>query len=370
MKTYLVTGGAGFIGSNFIRFIMEKHKQEIKVINVDSLTYAGNLENLSLVQENNNYIFVKADVCDSTALKTIFSCHDIDYVVNFAAESHVDRSIAEPEIFISTNVMGTQTLLNAAKDKWSSFGSFLSGKKFIQISTDEVYGSLGDKGYFTEATPVNPHSPYSASKAAADLLVKAYTDTYNMPVNIMRCCNNYGPCQFPEKFIPLIINNVLNKKSIPVYGDGKNIREWLYVEDHCKAIDIVISHGKPGEVYNIGGNTEKQNIEIVHIVIEALKQLAVSQEQRDNIDKSAIKYIEDRKGHDRRYSTDFSKISRELGWYPETKFEDGISVCVKWYLDNPNWLLKVTSGEYMEFYNKMYTCQGNNFFNDASINMH
>lgn len=354
MKTYLVTGGAGFIGSNFICYMLQKYNKGIKLINIDSLTYAANLENLKTVESKSEYAFKEVDICDSQEVEKVFNENDIDFVVNFAAESHVDRSILDPGAFIKTNVLGTQVLLSAAKNKWNVAGTFLPGKKFLQISTDEVYGSLGEYGYFTESTPINPHSPYSASKAAADMLVKAYADTYNMPVNITRCSNNYGPYQFPEKFIPLIINNVLNGKSIPVYGDGKNVRDWLYVEDHCKAIDTVVRHGRPGEIYNIGGHNEKQNIEIVHIIIKALKELVTNPEQNGYIDQSLIKYIEDRKGHDRRYAIDFSKMSKELGWYAETKFEDGIRKTVKWYLNNQDWLSKVTSGEYMEYYNNMY----------------
>lgn len=343
MKTYLVTGGAGFIGSNFICYMLQKYNIGIKLINIDSLTYAANLENLKAVESKREYVFKEVDICDSKEVEKVFYENDIDFVVNFAAESHVDRSILDPGAFIKTNVLGTQVLLSAAKNKWNKAGTFLPEKKFLQISTDEVYGSLGEYGYFTESTPINPHSPYSASKAAADMLVKAYADTYNMPVNITRCSNNYGPYQFPEKLIPLIINNVLNGKSIPVYGDGRNVRDWLYVEDHCKAIDTVIRHGRPGEIYNVGGHNEKQNIEIVYIILKALKELVKNPEQNDHINQSLIKYVEDREGHDRRYAIDFSKITKELGWYPETKFEDGIRKTVKWYLNNKDWLSKVTS---------------------------
>lgn len=348
MKTYLVTGGAGFIGSNFIHYILNKYK-DIKIINLDKLTYAGNLENLKDIEENPNYVFIKGDICDKELLDDIFS-NDIDYVVNFAAESHVDRSIVEPEIFAKTNILGTVTLLNAARKAWDLGDGFIDGKKFLQVSTDEVYGSLGKEGYFSEKTPLDPHSPYSSSKAAADLIVKSYHDTYKMPINITRCSNNYGPYQFPEKLIPLMINNCLNKKSLPVYGDGMNVRDWLYVGDHCKAIDMVLNDGKVGEVYNVGGHNERTNIHIVKTIITYI---------HDNIDKSVdeslIKYVADRKGHDRRYGIDPSKIKEELGWYPETKFEDGIIKTIKWYIDNKEWMENLTSGEYQKYYESMYS---------------
>ncbi|KHO61990.1 dTDP-glucose 4,6-dehydratase [Thermoanaerobacter sp. YS13] len=348
MKTILVTGGAGFIGSNFIKYMLSKYK-DYKIINLDKLTYAGNLENLKDVEDNPNYTFIKGDICDKELVEEIFS-QDIDYVVNFAAESHVDRSIMDPEIFVKTNVLGTVTLLNAAKKAWEQGDGFKEGKKFLQISTDEVYGSLGETGYFTEITPLDPHSPYSSSKAAADLIVKTYYDTYKMPVNITRCSNNYGPYQFPEKLIPLMINNCLNKKPLPVYGDGLNVRDWLYVEDHYKAIDLVLHKGRVGEVYNIGGNNEKTNIEIVKLIISYI---------HDNVDptvdESLITYVADRKGHDRRYAIDATKIKEELGWYPETKFEDGIKKTIEWYLQNREWLKNVTSGEYQKYYEKMYS---------------
>jgi dTDP-glucose 4,6-dehydratase len=347
MKKILVTGGAGFIGSNFIKYMLSKYK-EYKIINLDKLTYAGNLENLKDVENNPNYTFIKGDICDKELVEEIFS-QDIDYVVNFAAESHVDRSIMDPEIFVKTNVLGMVTLLNAAKKAWEQGDGFKEGKKFLQVSTDEVYGSLGETGYFTETTPLDPHSPYSSSKAAADLIVKAYYDTYKMPVNITRCSNNYGPYQFPEKLIPLMINNCLNKKPLPVYGDGLNVRDWLYVEDHCKAIDLVLHKGKIGEVYNIGGNNERTNIEIVKMIVSYIHDNVDS-----SVDESLIKYVEDRKGHDRRYAIDATKIKEELGWYPETKFEDGIKKTIEWYLKNREWLKDVTSGEYQKYYEKMY----------------
>lgn len=348
MKTYLVTGGAGFIGSNFIHYMFKKH-ENIKIINYDKLTYAGNLENLKYIAHNPNYIFIQGDICDKDKLEKVFEKYDIDYVVNFAAESHVDRSIREPETFVKTNVLGTVTLLNIAKNAWITEDGFKSGKKYLQVSTDEVYGSLGKDGYFTEKTPLDSHSPYSSSKASADLMVKAYYDTYKMPLNITRCSNNYGAYQFPEKLIPLVINNCLNKRELPIYGDGLNIRDWLYVEDHCKAIDMVIENGKVGQVYNIGGHNERTNIHIVKTIISYIHDNVDS-----SVDESLIKYVEDRKGHDRRYGIDPEKIKTELGWYPETKFEDGIVKTIKWYLDNKNWMDNVTSGDYQKYYKKMY----------------
>ncbi|MCY6484504.1 dTDP-glucose 4,6-dehydratase [Clostridium aestuarii] len=348
MKTYLVTGGAGFIGSNFIIYMLNKY-DDIKIINVDKLTYAGNLENLRSVQNNLNYKFVQADICDKESITKLFEENDIDYVVNFAAESHVDRSIREPEVFVKTNVLGTVNLLNAAKNVWETEDGFKEGKKYLQVSTDEVYGSLGETGYFMETTSIDPHSPYSSSKASADLMVKAYYDTYKMPVNITRCSNNYGSYQFPEKLIPLIINNCLNKKVLPVYGDGLNVRDWLYVEDHCKAIDMVINNGRLGEVYNIGGHNERTNIHIVKTIIKYL-----SENVDNTIKEEFIKYVEDRKGHDRRYGIDPTKIKEELGWEPETTFEAGIEKTIQWYLENKEWMDNINSGEYQNYYNKMY----------------
>lgn len=348
MRTYLVTGGAGFIGSNFIHYMLNKYKN-IKIINLDKLTYAGNLENLKEVENNENYTFVQGDVCDKEVVENIFKAHEIDYVVNFAAESHVDRSIREPEVFAKTNVLGTVNLLNAAKEAWETKDGWKKGNKYLQVSTDEVYGSLGDTGFFMETTPLDPHSPYSSSKAGADLMVKAYGDTYKMPINITRCSNNYGPYQFPEKLIPLLINNCLNHKDLPVYGDGMNIRDWLYVEDHCKAIDMVLTKGTLGQIYNVGGHNERTNIDIVKTVISYLNE-NVDKEVTENL----IKYVEDRKGHDRRYGIDPTKIKEELGWYPETTFEVGIVKTIKWYLDNKKWMEHVTSGEYQNYYSSMY----------------
>ncbi|MBZ4645367.1 MAG: dTDP-glucose 4,6-dehydratase [Clostridia bacterium] len=348
MKTYLVTGGAGFIGSNFIQYMFNKY-DNIKIINLDKLTYAGNLENLQDVENHPNYKLIQADICDREAVTQIFEGNDIDYIVNFAAESHVDRSIRDPEIFIRTNVLGTTNLLNIAKNFWESEKGFKAGKKFLQVSTDEVYGSLGDTGYFLETTPLDPHSPYSASKASGDLVVKAYFDTYKMPVNITRCSNNYGPYQFPEKLIPLMIYNALQKKSLPVYGDGLNIRDWLYVEDHSRALDMVLHYGRVGEIYNIGGHNERTNIQIVKTIIKYLNKNV-----DNSITEDQIKYVEDRKGHDRRYGIDATKIKKELGWYPETTFEVGIEKTIKWYLENREWMNHVTSGEYQNYYRWAY----------------
>lgn len=349
MKTYLVTGGAGFIGSNFIIYMLNKYS-DVKIINVDVLTYAGNLENLKSVENNPNYTFIQADICDKEAINKIFDENTVDYVVNFAAESHVDRSISNPEIFVQTNVLGTVNLLNIAKNAWTTGdGTYREGVRFHQVSTDEVYGSLGETGFFTETTPLCPHSPYSSSKAAADMFVSAYHDTYKLPVSITRCSNNYGPYQFPEKLIPLILNNTLNHKELPVYGDGMQVRDWLYVDDHCKAIDMVIRNGADGCVYNVGGHNERPNIFIVKTIIQYIKE---------NVDESVgehmIKHVTDRKGHDRRYGIDPQKIKDELGWYPETCFEVGIKKTLKWYLDNQDWIKNVTSGEYQKYYEKMY----------------
>lgn len=333
MITYLVTGGAGFIGSNFIRYMLNKYGDEIRIINLDKLTYAGNPENLASLAGQSNYRFVQGDICDETLVGTLFSQETIRCVVNFAAESHVDRSIISASEFVRTNILGTQNLLDVAKNHWANGTGYREGVRFLQVSTDEVYGSLGSEGYFTEQTPLDPHSPYSASKAGADLMVKAYYDTHNLPVNITRCSNNYGPYQFPEKLIPLIIKNCLVKKPLPIYGDGLNIRDWLYVEDHCSAIDRVLSNGKVGEVYNIGGYNEKTNIAIVKNIIAYLQHHYDS-----TIDESLIEYVADRKGHDRRYAIDPSKITRELGWTPQTNFAQGIGLTIKWYLDNHEWL--------------------------------
>ncbi|MBR6328727.1 MAG: dTDP-glucose 4,6-dehydratase [Lachnospiraceae bacterium] len=357
MRTYLVTGGAGFIGSNYIHYMFEKYGDEIRIINVDALTYAGNPENLKDIEGRDNYTFIKADITDREAIEDIFDKNDIDRVVHFAAESHVDRSITDPEVFVKTNVLGTLVMLNAAKKAWENpDGSFKEGKKFLHVSTDEVYGSLSDPDdYFYETTPYDPHSPYSASKASSDFIVKAYMDTYRFPANITNCSNNYGPYQFPEKLIPLMINNALSGRDLPVYGDGKNVRDWLYVEDHAKGIDMVQEKGRLFETYNIGGHNEKQNIEIVNIIIETLLELLPADDpRRKNVGTHLIKYVTDRKGHDRRYAIAPDKIKSELGWEPETMFAQGIKKTIKWYLEHEEWMQNIVNGDYMNYYDKMY----------------
>ena len=348
MKTMLITGGAGFIGSNFVRLMLEKHP-DYKIINLDALTYAGNLENLKDIESNPNYTFVKADIRDRDAVNAIFDKWDIDYVVNFAAESHVDRSITEPEIFLTTNIIGTQTLLDAAKAHWKLHPDdkysreYKDGVRFHQVSTDEVYGALGKTGMFVETMPLSPNSPYSASKASADLVVRAYHETFGMPVTVTRCSNNYGPYQFPEKLIPLMINNCMKGKSLPVYGDGMQIRDWLHVKDHCEAIDCVLHKGADGEVYNVGGNNEKANIYIVKLIILALGK-----------SEDLITYVKDRPGHDRRYAIDNTKITTLLGWHPEYTFEEGMKETVQWYLDNMDWVGHIVDGAYKDYYDRMY----------------
>ena len=352
MRTYLVTGGAGFIGSNFVLYLLKKH-EDICIVNVDKLTYAGNLENLKSIEGDTRHVFVQEDICNSQAMTALFEEYSPDYVVNFAAESHVDRSITDPQVFAETNVMGTVTLLNAARAAWQEGADGYGDHKFLQVSTDEVYGSLpldDPEAFFREDTPLAPHSPYSASKAAADLFVLAYGDTYKFPVNVTRCSNNYGPFQFPEKLIPLMINNALHHKRLPVYGDGLNVRDWLYVEDHCKAIDMVIEQGVLGEAYNIGGHNEHPNIYIVKAIIEQVSAAMGDPE----ISNGLIEYVEDRKGHDRRYGIAPDKIKADLGWYPETPFEAGIVKTIQWYLDNEEWVAHVTSGAYQEYYRNMY----------------
>jgi dTDP-glucose 4,6-dehydratase len=349
VKTYLVTGGAGFIGSNYILYMLKKYP-DISIINLDALTYAGNLENLKEIEGNPRYTFVQGDICDKELIEKLFSEYPFDYVINFAAESHVDRSITDPDVFARTNILGTLNLMNIAKTAWQTGDDqYREGVKFLQVSTDEVYGSLGETGFFTETTPLDPHSPYAASKASAQMFVKAYADTYKLPINITCCSNNYGPFQFPEKLIPLMINNCLNHKNLPVYGDGKQVRDWLYVEDHCKAIDMVTQNGRLGEVYNVGGHNERYNIDIVKTII------AYVREQVDCcVGEDLIKYVEDRKGHDRRYGIDPEKIKNELGWYPETPFDKGIKLTIDWYLSHKEWMERVTSGVYQEYYKKMY----------------
>lgn len=356
MKTYLVTGGAGFIGSNYIHYMFEKYGDAIKIINVDVLTYAGNLENLADLENNPNYSFVKADICDAEAISKIFEENEIDRVVHFAAESHVDRSIRNPEVFCRTNVLGTLNMLNCAKNAWAEGDGFKEDKRFLHVSTDEVYGSLSqDDSYFYEDTPYDPHSPYSASKASSDFMVKAYVDTYHFPAVITNCSNNYGPYQFPEKLIPLIINNVLTGKKLPVYGDGKNVRDWLYVMDHAKGIDMATEKGRIGEKYNIGGHNEKQNIEIVKIIIDTIKEMLPADDPRQaHINYDLITYVEDRKGHDKRYAIAPDKIKAELGWEPETMFAEGIKLTIAWYFNNTEWMEHVTSGNYQKYYEEMY----------------
>ncbi|NBD26688.1 dTDP-glucose 4,6-dehydratase [Paenibacillus glycinis] len=329
----LVTGGAGFIGSNFVHYMLREHPEDI-IINADSLTYAGNLENLRAVEQEPNYQFVRVDITDREALRPLFE-QEIDVVVNFAAESHVDRSILEPDVFVRTNILGTQTLLDLAKE--------FKVRKFVQVSTDEVYGTLGDTGLFSETTPLAANSPYSASKAGADLLVRAYHETFGLPVNITRCSNNYGPYQFPEKLIPLMIQNALADKQLPVYGDGLNVRDWLYVEDHCKAIDLVIREGATGEVYNVGGNNERNNLQVVRTILQELGK-----------PESLITYVTDRPGHDRRYAIDASKIRTQLGWQPKYNYESGIVETIRWYLSNQAWMEQVKSGGYRDYYEMQY----------------
>ncbi|WP_019635707.1 dTDP-glucose 4,6-dehydratase [Paenibacillus fonticola] len=329
----LVTGGAGFIGSNFVLYMLQQYP-EYEIINVDSLTYAGNLENLKSVENNPKHTFVKADITDPKAMDNLVS-QGVDVIVNFAAESHVDRSILEPDVFVKTNVLGTQVLLDIARKYEIT--------KFVQISTDEVYGTLGETGFFTETTPLEPNSPYSSSKAGGDLLVRAYHETFGLPVNITRCSNNYGPYQFPEKLIPLMISRALADEQLPIYGDGLNVRDWLYVEDHCSAIDLVIHKGRNGEVYNIGGNNERTNMQIVQTILEQLGK-----------PESLIKFVEDRPGHDRRYGIDPTKIMSELGWKPKHNFETGIKETIEWYLQNKEWWTRIQSGAYQEYYAKQY----------------
>ncbi|WP_334072090.1 MULTISPECIES: dTDP-glucose 4,6-dehydratase [Paenibacillus] len=329
----LVTGGAGFIGSNFVLYMLQKYP-EYQIINVDALTYAGNLENLKSVENNPNHVFVKADITDAEKMNELIG-QGVDVVINFAAESHVDRSILEPDIFVKTNVLGTQVLLEAARKH--------NITKFVQVSTDEVYGTLGETGLFTEETPLAPNSPYSASKAGGDLLVRAYHETFGLPVNITRCSNNYGPYQFPEKLIPLMISKALNNEALPVYGDGLNIRDWLYVEDHCSAIDLVIHQGRNGEVYNIGGNNERTNLQIVKTILQQLGK-----------PESLITHVQDRPGHDRRYGIDPTKTMNELGWKPKHSFETGIKETISWYLDNKEWWTRIQSGAYQEYYARQY----------------
>ena len=349
MKRVLVTGGAGFIGSNFVQYILDHEQSLALLVNLDLLTYAGNLENLQSVENDPRYRFVKGDIRDRALVDQLFQEYDFDTVVHFAAESHVDRSIVEPELFLTTNIVGTQTLLDAAKRHWKLAPEdkysreYRPGVRYLQVSTDEVYGALGREGMFTETTPLSPNSPYSASKASADLVVRAYHETYGLPINITRCSNNYGPYQFPEKLIPLMIHNAENNIPLPVYGDGMQIRDWLHVRDHCAAIWTVLNRGEVGEIYNIGGNNEKANIEIVKLILRSLGK-----------GEELITHVKDRPGHDRRYAIDNHKITSELGWAPAYTFEEGIAQTIRWYLEHREWMERVTSGAYQSYYANMY----------------
>lgn len=376
MKTYLVTGAAGFIGANYIKYILKMH-DDVRVVVLDLLTYAGNLGTIAADIDGERCVFVRGDIGDRQLVDSLFATYAFDYVVNFAAESHVDRSIENPQLFLQTNILGTQNLLDAARRAWTKgtdacgYPLWREGVRFHQVSTDEVYGSLGAEGYFREDTPLCPHSPYSASKASADLFVMAYHDTYHMPVSITRCSNNYGPYQFPEKLIPLLIKNILEGKPLPVYGDGTNVRDWLYVEDHCKAVDLVLREGRPGSIYNVGGHNERQNIDIVRMSIATVRRLmterpelrwVLKKQERDAegqttvdwMDERLITFVRDRLGHDKRYAIDPDKIRRELGWQPETSFEDGIVRTIEWYLTHQEWVTQVTSGDYQHYYERMY----------------
>lgn len=334
MKTILVTGGAGFIGSNFIRHMLRVH-DDVVVVNYDKLTYAGNPESLRDLSDQGRYCFVKGDVCDRQAVEQVFNTHSIGSIVHFAAESHVDRSILGPAVFVQTNVVGTQVLLDVSRER--------GVERFLHVSTDEVYGSLGPTGKFTESTPLHPNSPYAASKAASDLLALAYHHTYGLPVVVTRCSNNYGPYQFPEKLIPLMIINALNDKPLPVYGDGLNVRDWLHVEDHCSALDTILEGGRSGEVYNIGGNNEWKNIDVVRQVLKELRK-----------PEGLISFVKDRPGHDRRYAMDSAKLMSELDWQPRRSFEQGLAETVAWYVTNTEWWMRVITGEYREYYKAMY----------------
>ena len=379
MKTYLVTGAAGFIGANYIKYLLHrKYKDEdIKVIVLDLLTYAGNLGTIKDDIDDKRCVFVRGDIRDRELDDRLFKENDIDYVVNFAAESHVDRSIENPQLFLETNILGTQNLLDAARRAWvtgkdeTGYPVWKAGKRYHQVSTDEVYGALGAEGYFHEYTPLCPHSPYSSSKASADFIVMAYHDTYHMPVSITRCSNNYGPYHFPEKLIPLIINNILEGKKLPVYGKGDNVRDWLYVEDHCKAIDLVVREGREGEVYNVGGHNEMTNIDIVKLTIKTIHDMMAEDKELRKVLKKQVKdangdidiswinndlitFVADRLGHDQRYAIDPTKIKEELGWFPKTMFAQGIVKTIKWNLEHQNWIAEVTSGDYQKYYDQMY----------------
>lgn len=376
MKNYIVTGAAGFIGANYIKYMLERH-DDVRIVVLDLLTYAGYFGTIADDIDNERCFFVRGDIGDRALIDKLFSEYNFDVVVNFAAESHVDRSIENPQLFLMTNILGTQNLLDAARAAWvtgrdeSGYPTWRRGVRFHQVSTDEVYGSLGAEGFFTEETPLSPHSPYSASKTAADHIVCAYRDTYHMPVSITRCSNNYGPYQFPEKLIPLVIKNILEGKRLPVYGKGENIRDWLYVLDHCKAIDLVIREGKDGCIYNVGGHNERKNIDIVKTIIRIIRELMeerpelrmlLSRRECDaegNIslewmDEGLITFVKDRLGHDQRYGIDPEKIGRELGWKPETCFEEGIRKTILWNLENRKWVEAVSGEDYQNYYQQMY----------------
>ena len=352
MKNYiLVTGCAGFIGTNFVYFYLNKYPDK-NIIGLDLLTYCGNLENLSKLKpdQKNRFTFIKGDINNYKLLNNIFSNYSINKIIHFAAESHVDRSIHNPKKFVKTNVLGTHNLLMVAKDHWLTNNKWLENAKFIQISTDEVYGTLGETGDFNENSPINPHNPYSSSKASADLVVKSYFDTYKMPINIVRGSNCYGSYQFPEKLIPLIINNALSLKPLPIYGDGKQIRDWLYSEDYCKAVDIVSEIGAIGDIYNVGSNNEIENIELVKLIISILREIT----NRKDINESLINHVPDRLGHDRRYAINSSKIQKDLGWKSDTSFKNGLKKTINWYLDNQVWLENVINRNYLNFYKLNY----------------
>jgi dTDP-glucose 4,6-dehydratase len=347
MKNILVTGGAGFIGSHLVRLLVNKYPN-YHIINMDLLTYAGNLSNLKDIEDKENYTFVKCDICDLEKVKQVFEDFQIESVIHLAAESHVDRSIKDPLSFAQTNVMGTLSLLQAAKNFWSNQ---FENKLFYHVSTDEVYGSLGAAGYFTEQTNYDPHSPYSASKASSDHFVRAFSDTYGLPIVISNCSNNYGSYQFPEKLIPLFINNIIHNKPLPVYGKGENVRDWLFVNDHARAIDVIFHDGKIGETYNIGGFNEWKNIDLIKIIIKTVDRLL---EREEGFSEKLITYVTDRAGHDLRYAIDSTKLKEELGWEPSLQFEEGVQKTVQWYLDNNTWLEGVTSGKYQDYYQEMY----------------
>ena len=346
-RNILVTGGAGFIGSHLVRLLVNKYPK-YQIINLDILTYAGNLENLRDIENRPNYTFVKADICDFKKVKKILKDYKIDSIIHLAAESHVDRSIDDPFSFAKTNIMGTLSLIQAAKEYWNKK---FSNKLFYHVSTDEVYGSLSEDGFFTETTNYDPHSPYSASKASSDHFVRAFSDTYDLPVIISNCSNNYGSFQFPEKLIPLFINNIINNKPLPIYGNGGNVRDWLFVNDHVKAIDVIFHKGKLGETYNIGGFNEWKNVDLIKFIIKTVDRLL---ERKKGTSEKLITYVKDRSGHDKRYAIDSSKLKNELGWEPSLQFEEGIEKTVKWYLKNQEWMDNVTSGDYKEYYEKMY----------------